>query len=282
MNLLSFVIDCVVAWSDLFLLAVAVSLLYYTNHVLHFGLLATFALAPYLMWSLGGVSFAFVGLLTAAVAGLLFASIDFRLQQRGAGGASLMIASIALWNITFNVLGLAAGHDAHVLPGLDASAHGSSLMSRYEVAAVVVSVAGAVIVATASKFSPTVLQVRAIAANYDLSVLCGADAPRLVRRGYIAAACCAGTAGMFEASKSALTPTMGTSTFFVGVVAAVLAGELDGRRLLVATGSLAVVRQAVLAFLPGTWSGTVTFALLLAALLLRVRQDRLVSGGPRA
>lgn len=188
------------------------------------------------------------------------------------------LTSLGVYTVVANALALTFGHDAQPLTRLPNPAvlvwdHGPvpAVLSRVQAVTVVVSATVFAVMAAVLRWTSLGRATRACAANPDLTEALGIDRQRLLTRVAALGSLLAAIAAACVVADVGVTPDMGLGAVVTGAVAVVVGGvgSLSGAAL----GGLALgLLQHLARFsLPSRWEEAVTFAVLLAVLLLRPR-----------
>jgi branched-subunit amino acid ABC-type transport system permease component len=221
-----------------------------------------------------------VGLVAAAIAGVLIEGLVYRPLAQRSGGFALLTVFVASLGISIageNLIRLVAGSASQPLNGPDIT--GISVagfrMTSLDVASVIVFWLLLAGLAAGLRYTRAGRVIRAVRVNPDMALAVGIRPARVYLLVFALGSVLAGVAAIFSAVKYAAVPDMGNRPLVYAFVVAFLAGTRSSPLLVGATGMLlGLVESLSGIWLSAQWSSLVVFAVLFVYLALRPVQVR--------
>ena len=279
MLLLQLFINGLVAGSLYALVASGFSLIYSTNHFLHFahGVVVTVgAYALYSFFSLFGLPF-FISVLLAIVSSgllgwLMYAGLYRPLKKRGSSGTVLLVASIGLLILIENIVLLLFGGDVQVIKyGETASVDvvGGVMITKLQIVIIVVSLVMLVALFLFTRWSKLGRTLRAVADNRELSEISGIDIGRIESLSFVIGSAIAGLAAVLIALEQNIEPMMGAPLFTRGFTGAIIGGATSLPGAVLGSYLLGLIENYGIWWLPSGYKDAIVFVLLFVFLLFR-------------
>lgn len=263
--------------SELVLMAAAVSIYLSLTRAYNFTLAICFAVAGYAAYGLGvsGISAAVAIAIAVAAAAGVAASLELLvfgpLRRHRRSTLAELVVSLGLYLVAANVLAVAFGNGVR-LPVVGPRATLNILGGKLTL--VQASCIGAAALGVAALLLWTYrtrqgLLVRATSDRPELAKALGLPIHllSLIAAGVVGLA--AGLAGAIQCWDTGITPTAGMRPFLLAAVAAIIGGGADVRKAAVAGGVFGLVSALAVGVLPGTWSESLGFGVLVIVLLCR-------------
>lgn len=260
------------------LVALSLALLYNTSKVFQFSLGAVYALAAYVCYTamdwLGWPwpPAVFLAIFVAAAAGVATeALLQAPLVQRRASSLVCLLSSLGLYVILVNGIALVYGNETKVLRSgtHTAVAFGPVQLALPQIVQLLV---GLPLLATAlgslwaTRWGR---QIRAVRDNPTLAAVMGVNVGAVRHIGAGAASALAGTAAVLLAFDGGIDPHMGMSALLAGAVGLIVGGIHSYAGSVVGGIFLGLIHAVLIWCFSARWIEAVTFAVMVAALLLR-------------
>lgn len=271
-------VNGLVAGSTYALMAVSFGLIYGTTRFFHFAHGAVYAIAAYAAY------FAVVALrlpltLAAALA-IVFAagvgvlsevSVYKPLRRRGAGPASLLLASLGLFIVLQNVISLLFGDDTKALQTKPSGsvAFAGALITPIQIVIVATSLVACIAVWSALRFTSIGRAARAVADDAELCKIVGISVEQTVAIAFAAGSAIAGLAAILASLDTDLRPSMGFNALLMGVVAAIVGGIGSIPGALMGGLLLGMAQHLGVWKLSTEWQDAIAFCVLILFLVFR-------------
>jgi branched-chain amino acid transport system permease protein len=271
-------VNGLVAGSAYSLMAVSFGLIYGSTRFFHFAHGAVYTAGAYgtyfaiVVLRLPIVVSAALGIGLAAGVGVLSEISVYRpLRQRGAGPASLLLASLGLFIVLQNLISWLFGDDTKALrtSTSESLAVIGARITPIQIVIVATSLVACFAVWIAVRFTPTGRAARAVADDAELCKVVGIDVDQIVVVAFAAGSALAGLAAVLVSLDTDLRPSMGFNALLMGVVAAIVGGvgsipgALMGGLLLGMAQHLGVWKLAT------EWQDAIAFCVLILFLVFR-------------
>lgn len=208
----------------------------------------------------------------AAVGLLLETGIHARLRRTGASSLVHLLASLGAYIVLQNLISLAFGDDTKVLSTQhvqEGFVIAGARITPLQISTAAVSMLTLLLLWLLLRFSPIGRNMRAIASNPDLAIVCGLPVQRVILVTVGVSSALGALAGILYASDVGMTPTMGLPMLIMGLVAVVIGGvERIG---LIALGAvlLAVLQHIGGWLISSLWKDAIAFVVLFVFLIWR-------------
>ena len=260
------------------LLGLGFGLIFGTTRITHFAFGPVYALSAYGCWFATALSAplwlaAVAGIATGALAGVLSYLVVYRPFERDESPALvILIASLGLFNVLENAIGVVFGTDTKVVPAPSGVLLWGPLVitgaQLAQVAALVVIALALGLYLTRTRFGKAVL---AMSDNPEMARIVGIDTLRVSIAAFALGSAIAAVPACLILVKDGATAHMGFIAVFMAFVAVVVGG-IGSLRGAVAGGlALGLVESAGMAKIPTEWQNSIAFVLLFAMLLVRPR-----------
>ena len=274
------VVNGLVNGSHYALLALGFGLVFGTTRITHFAYGPVYALSAYGCWlasaKLGAPLWAAViaGVATGAVAGALAYLVVYRpFERKGSSPLVILIASLGLFIVLENAIGVAFGTDTKVVSAPPAGVYlwGPLVVTSSQlaqVAALVVLGAGLALYVTRTRFGKAVL---AMTDNPEMARVIGIDTLRVSLAAFVIGSAIAAVPACLILVKDGATAHMGFAAVFMAFVAVVVGGVGSLRGAVVGGLALGLVESTGMVKIPTEWQSSIAFVVLFLVLLFRPR-----------
>lgn len=272
-------INGLIAGSIYALVASGFSLIYSTNRFIHFSHGVSVAIAAYIMFalfSLAGLNFAVVVILTLLLSAL-FGLASYRLlyvplQNRKASNVILLIASLGLLILFQNLIQIIFGAEVKTVKYL-AVRQGLNFLGAsitpLQITIIITSVVLFIALQLFMKKTKLGKHMRAVADNKELASIAGINQKRVADYSFIIGSLLAGVAGILIGLEQNLTPTMGTTLIIKGFTGAIVGGIFSVPASILGSYILGLVENYGIWFLPSGYKDAIAFILLFFFLLFK-------------
>jgi len=261
------------------LLALGFGLVFGTTRITHFAYGPVYALSAYGCWlaaTLGAPLWVAVpvGVATGAVAGVVAYLVVYRpFEQKGSSPLVVLIASLGLFILLENAIGVVFGTDTKVVPAPPSGVFlwgplvvtGVQLM---QIAALVVVGGAVALFLTRTRFGKAVL---AMTDNAEMARVIGIDTLRVSVLAFALGSAIAAVPACLILVKDGATAHMGFLAVFMAFVAVVVGGVGSLRGAVAGGLVLGLVESTGMAKIPTEWQSSVAFVVLFLVLLFRPR-----------
>ena len=262
------------------LLALGFGLIFGTTRITHFAYGPVYALSAYGCWfaaaTLGApLGLAVIaGIATGAVAGALVYLIVYRpFEREGSPPLVILIASLGLFIVLENAIGVVFGTDTKVVPAPPAGVFlwGPLVVTSSQlaqVAALAIVGAGLALYVTRTRFGKAVL---AMTDNPEMARVIGIDTLRVSLASFVIGSAIAAVPACLILVKDGATAHMGFVAVFMAFVAVVVGGVGSLRGAVAGGLALGLVESTGMVKIPTEWQSSIAFVVLFLVLLLRPR-----------
>ena len=273
-------IDGIVNGSHYALLGLGFGLIFGPTRITHFAFGPLYALAAYAAWTAAvplGLPLplaALVGVVAGAAAGVATYRILYRpFERRQSSSLVVLIASLGLFIVLENAIGILFGSDTKVVPGFSADVFlvGDIVFTSVQAAQVLaLAVVGTLLALflTRSDYGKAVM---AMTDNPEMARIIGIDTVKVATLAFALGSAVAAVPAVLILLKEGATPYMGFSAVFMGFVAVVVGGIGSLRGAVVGGLALGLVENLGTWQIPTEWQGTIAFVVLFLVLLLKPR-----------
>lgn len=264
-------------------LAVAWNVVYFPARVFHVALGGIYTAVPFIAWALlqKGMSTP-VAVAVAVLAGMLLSlgcefANHWRLERRGAGAATHLIASLGLYIVIVQAVALIWGTETKALrTGLDNVVNiGNVVATQAQLLSGGVSLALMVVFALWLHKTGMGLRFRALAENPTEFALRGFNVRGMRLMAFGLAGAIAAACALVAANDDGFDSNGGLSALLLAVVAGIIGGRLSFLGAALGGLLLGVARAEIVWFLSARWQEALTFLLL--ALFIFLRPNGLIS-----
>ena len=274
------VVNGLVNGSHYALLALGFGLIFGTTRITHFAYGPVYALSAYGCWfaaaTLGAPLWLAVvaGIATGAVAGALAYLVVYRpFEREGSPPLVILIASLGLFIVLENAIGVVFGTDTKVVPAPPAGVFlwGPLVVTSSQlaqVAALVIVGAGLALYVTRTRFGKAVL---AMTDNPEMARVIGIDTLRVSLASFVIGSAIAAVPACLILVKDGATAHMGFVAVFMAFVAVVVGGVGSLRGAVAGGLALGLVESTGMVKIPTEWQSSIAFVVLFLVLLLRPR-----------
>ena len=259
------------------LLGLAFALIFGTTRVVHFAFGPVYALSAYGCW-LAAARFSaplpvavLAGIVTGAIAGTLAYLVVYRpFERRGSPPLVILIASLGLFIVLENAIGVAFGTDTKVVPAPSGVfLWGPLVVTGAQLAQVAaLALIGMLLwlYVTRTRFGKTLL---AMTDSPEMARVVGIDTLRVSLVAFAAGSAIAAVPACLILIKDGATAHMGFIAVFMAFVAVVVGGVGSLRGAVVGGLALGLVESMGMAKIPTEWQNSIAFVVLFVVLLVR-------------
>lgn len=262
------------------LLALGFGLIFGTTRITHFAYGPVYALSAYGCWfaaaTLGApLGLAVIaGIATGAVAGALAYLVVYRpFEREGSPPLVILIASLGLFIVLENAIGVVFGTDTKVVPAPPSGVFlwGPLVVTSAQlaqVAALAIVGAGLALYVTRTRFGKAVL---AMTDNPEMARVIGIDTLRVSLAAFVIGSAIAAVPACLILVKDGATAHMGFVAVFMAFVAVVVGGVGSLRGAVAGGLALGLVESTGMVKIPTEWQSSIAFVVLFLVLLFRPR-----------
>lgn len=260
------------------LLGMSWGLIFGPTRIVHFAHGPIYAIGAYTAWaalSLLGLPLlvaAPLGIACAAAAGVLSYRLLYRpFVRRGSSPLVILIASLGLFIVLENVIGIVAGSDTKAADGISTGVFllGPVVFTELQLAQVVALVLAGGLLAwflTATSHGQAIL---AMNDNAEMARIIGINTDRVTDLVFAIGSALAAVAAILILLKEGATPHMGFNAVFMAFVAVIVGGIGSLRGAALGGMLLGIVENVGMWQIPTEWQSTIAFAVLFIVLLVR-------------
>ena len=260
------------------LLGLAFALIFGTTRVVHFAFGPVYALSAYGCW-LAAARFSaplpvavLAGIVTGAIAGTLAYLVVYRpFERRGSPPLVILIASLGLFIVLENAIGVAFGTDTKVVPAPPSGVFlwGPLVVTGTQLAQIAaLALIGMLLwlYVTRTRFGKALL---AMTDSPEMARVVGIDTLRVSLVAFAAGSAIAAVPACLILIKDGATAHMGFIAVFMAFVAVVVGGVGSLRGAVVGGLALGLVESMGMAKIPTEWQNSIAFVVLFVVLLVR-------------
>jgi branched-chain amino acid transport system permease protein len=260
------------------LLGLAFALIFGTTRIVHFAFGPVYALSAYGCW-LAAERFSAplpialaAGVATGALAGTLSYLAVYRpFERKGSPSLVILIASLGLFIVLENAIGVAFGTDTKVVPAPASGVFlwGPLVVTGTQLAQVAALALVGVLVwlyVTRTRFGKALL---AMTDSPEMARVVGIDTLRMSLVAFAAGSAIAAVPACLILVKDGATAHMGFIAVFMAFVAVVVGGVGSLRGAVVGGLALGLVESMGMAKIPTEWQNSIAFVVLFVVLLVR-------------
>jgi branched-chain amino acid transport system permease protein len=275
---LQLLVNGLVNGSHYALLGLSFGLIFGTTRITHFAYGPLYALSAYACWwaaaklGLPLAAAVAVGIAAGALAGVLSYVLLYRpFERAGSPPLVILIASLGLFILLENAIGIVFGTDTKVVPAPPATLFlvGPAVLTSVQLAqvgALVVIGLGLWLYLSRARFGRAVL---AQTDNPEMATIVGIDTPRVSVLVFALGSAIAAVPACLILVKDGATAHMGFAAVFMGFVAVVVGGIGSLRGAVAGGYALGLVESLGLWKIPSEWQSTIAFVVLFMVLLFR-------------
>jgi branched-chain amino acid transport system permease protein len=273
-------VDGVINGSHYALLGLAFGLIFGPSRITHFAFGPVYALSAYACWTAAvplGLPLplaAAAGVAAGALAGVATYRILYRpFERRQSPSLVILIASLGLFIVLENALGVVFGSDTKVVPGFNAAVIllGDVVFTSVQAGQVLALIALALALALFLKRTDYGKAVMAMTDNPEMARIVGIDTVRLTTLVFALGSAMAAVPAVLILLKEGATPYMGFTAVFMAFIAVVVGGIGSLRGAVLAGYALGIVENLGAWQIPTEWQSTIAFVVLFLVLLLKPR-----------
>lgn len=272
-------INSVVSAAEIALLGLGFSLIYRTSGILHFAHGIVFTAGAYAVflfsswWGLPLPVSVILAAIASALAGSLMEMIVYRpLRRKHSPALVVLLASFGIYVVMQNLLSVVFGDDTKVVRA-GAPSEGLALLGARVTPVQVLILSVSVILLGAF---PVLLRgtkagqaMRAVESDGDLAAAAGISTDRVMLCAFCIGSALAGLGGALVGIDLDITPTMGMKALMMALVAVTIGGAGSIAGLALGALLLGLTQNLSPWILSSQWQDALSFAILLAFLLLR-------------
>lgn len=262
------------------LLGLGFGLIFGPTRITHFAFGPLYALSAYAAWAaavplaLPLPLAALVGVVAGALAGVGTYRFLYRpFERRGSSSLVILIASLGLFIVIENAIGIVFGSDTKVVPSFNADVIllGDVVFTSVQAMQVAALVMLGLALALFLKKSDYGKAVMAMTDNAEMARIIGIDTVRVATLAFALGSGLAAVPAMLLLLKEGATPYMGFAAVFMGFVAVVVGGIGSLRGAVIGGYALGIVENIGTWQIPTEWQSTIAFIVLFLVLLFRPR-----------
>lgn len=275
---LQLLVNGLVNGSHYALLGLSFGLIFGTTRITHFAYGPLYALSAYACWwaaaklGLPLAAAVAVGIAAGALTGVLSYVLLYRpFERAGSPPLVILIASLGLFILLENAIGIVFGTDTKVVPAPPATLFllGPAVFTSVQLAqfgALVVIGLGLWLFLSRARFGRAVL---AQTDNPEMATIVGIDTQRVSLLVFALGSAIAAVPACLILVKDGATAHMGFAAVFMGFVAVVVGGIGSLRGAVAGGYALGLVESLGLWKIPSEWQSTIAFVVLFMVLLFR-------------
>jgi len=273
------ILNSLIAGSLYALIALGFNLIYGTTHFFNLahGSVATFAgyVVFYLTktFGLALLPSALIAILAAGLVGYLFDRSVFRpLRRKKSSVTTLLVASLGLMTAFQAILAMIFTSRYQTLSGEREYATYQlfgGVITSVQVAIFASAVILTVACAQLLKFTRFGKAVRAVSDDEEVAKIAGLDTDKIIGRVFFLGSAVAGLGGILVGLDTGLTPNMGLSLLFKGVIASIIGGVGNVYGGVLGALLLAFIENLGIWSISGEWKDAIAFGVLILFLLVR-------------
>jgi branched-chain amino acid transport system permease protein len=262
------------------LLGLGFGLIFGPTRITHFAFGPLYALASYACWT-AAVPLALplpVAALAGILAGALSGAVTYRVlyrpfERRHSASLVVLIASLGLFIVLENTVGIVFGSDTKVVSSFNADVFlvGEVVFTSVQAAqALALLVVGSLVALflTRSDYGKAIM---AMTDNQEMARIIGIDTVKVASLAFALGSAVAAVPAVLILLKEGATPYMGFSAVFMGFVAVVVGGIGSLRGAVIGGLALGLVENLGTWQIPTEWQGTIAFIVLFLVLLFKPR-----------
>src|SRR5690349_13150085 len=262
------------------LLGLGFGLIFGPTRITHFAFGPLYALSAYAAWA-AAVPLALplplatlVGVVAGAAAGVAAYRFLYRpFERRGSSSLVILIASLGLFIVIENAIGIVFGTDTKVVPSFNADVIllGDIVFTSVQAMQVAALVVLGLALALFLKKSDYGKAVMAMTDNAEMARIIGIDTVKVATLAFGLGSALAAVPAVLLLLKEGATPYMGFAAVFMGFVAVVVGGIGSLRGAVIGGYALGLVENIGTWQIPTEWQSTIAFVVLFFVLLFRPR-----------
>jgi branched-chain amino acid transport system permease protein len=262
------------------LLGLGFGLIFGPTRVTHFAFGPLYALSAYAAWAaavplaLPLPLAALVGVVAGAAAGVAAYRFLYRpFERRQSSSLVILIASLGLFIVLENAIGIVFGSDTKVVPTFNADVIllGDVVFTSVQAMQVLALVVLGLALALFLKYSDYGKAVMAMTDNPEMARIIGIDTIKVATLAFALGSAVAAVPAVLLLLKEGATPYMGFAAVFMGFVAVVVGGIGSLRGAVIGGYALGLVENLGTWQIPTEWQSTIAFVVLFFVLLFRPR-----------
>lgn len=273
-------VDGVINGSHYALLGLAFGLIFGPTRITHFAFGPLYALSAYACWTaavplhLPLPLAAAVGVAAGAFSGVLTHRLLYRpFERRQSASLVVLIASLGLFIVLENAIGVVFGSDTKVVPRFNADVilWGDVVFTSVQTWQVLALIVIAALLALFLRRSDYGKAIMAMTDNPEMARIVGIDTVWLTTLVFALGSAIAAVPAVLILLKEGATPFMGFSAVFMGFVAVIVGGIGSLRGAVIGGYALGLVESLGAWQIPTEWQSTIAFVVLFLVLLLKPR-----------
>ncbi len=274
------IVNGIVNGSHYALLGLGFGVIFGPTRITHFAFGPLYALAAYAAWTAAvplGLPLPLAAMI-GIVAGALFGAATYRLlyrpfERRQSPSLVVLIASLGLFIVLENAIGIVFGSDTKVIQNFNADVIllGPVVFTSVQAAQVLALAAVGSLLALFLKRSDYGKAVMAMTDNPEMARIIGIDTVKVATLAFALGSAIAAVPAILILLKEGATPYMGFNAVFMGFVAVVVGGIGSLRGAVIGGLALGLVENLGAWQIPTEWQGTIAFIVLFLVLLFKPR-----------
>ena len=273
-------VNGVINGSHYALLGLGFGIIFATTRITHFAFGPLYALAAYAAWAaavplgLPLPAAALVGVIVGALSGVAAYRFLYRpFERRQSSSLVILIASLGLFIVLENAIGIVFGSDTKVVPSFNADVIllGDVVFTSVQAMQVLALVVLGLALALFLKYSDYGKAVMAMTDNPEMARIIGIDTVKVATLAFALGSALAAVPAVLLLLKEGATPYMGFAAVFMGFVAVIVGGIGSLRGAVIGGYALGLVENLGTWQIPTEWQSTIAFVVLFFVLLFRPR-----------
>lgn len=262
------------------LLGLGFGLIFAPTRITHFAFGPLYALSAYACWFAAvplGLPLplaALVGVAAGALSGVAAYRLLYRpFERRGSSSLVILIASLGLFIVIENAIGIVFGSDTKVVPSFNADVIllGDVVFTSVQAMQVLALIVLGLALALFLKYTDYGKAVMAMTDNPEMARIIGIDTIKVATLAFALGSALAAVPAVLLLLKEGATPYMGFAAIFMGFVAVVVGGIGSLRGAVIGGYALGLVENLGTWQIPTEWQSTIAFVVLFLVLLFRPR-----------
>ncbi len=260
------------------LVALGFALIYNTSRIFHIAHAAVYAAGAYFLYLflivLGfslWLALLIAILLTAFTGWIMYAIVYSPLLEKGASLLVALLSSLGIYTVVVNLIAMFFGNETKVLrPGVEKTYQlGSVILTRVQVAEVVVFLLLLPLVMGVLKATRWGKQIRAVRDNPQLAEVMGIHLSRIYSSVFVVGSVLTGIAAFLQAMDVGMDPHVGMPVLLTAAVAVIIGGVGTFGGAVLGSFLIAILQSLVIWQMSARWVDAVTFSMLILFLVFK-------------
>lgn len=273
------IVNSIIAFSTIYLIAVSFMLLYQTTKFFHFAHAVVFTSGAYfaflfhILFDLPLFLSIPLAIAAACTLGCIMELFVYKpLRKMGATSIIMLLASLGIYIVLQNLISMLFGDDTKSIRTWPVR-EGLEVLGARITPVQIIIVASSLLLVTGVELwlarTKTGKAMRAVANNKELANISGISSNKIILISFAIGSALAGVAGILVALDVDMTPTMGMNALMMGVVAMIVGGVGSIRGIALGALLLALAQNLGVWYISSQWQDAIAFAILLLFLLFK-------------